>query len=106
MLICRLHKFITLNFPESESKINLIIKQIAFLRTNRFLHGLQSTDKSRITDSRMYGKSYKSRTEHSRTYGFGSTLRNTDFLIFSSNQMNGYHQVNVSQSGQRDHRCI
>ena len=40
MLICRLHKFITLNCPESESRINLIIKQIAFLRTNRFLCGL------------------------------------------------------------------
>ena len=61
-------------------------------------HGLQNTDKSRI-----HGKSYKSRTEHSRKYGFGSTLRNTDFLIFSSNKMNGCHRVNVSQSGQRDH---
>ena len=48
-------------------------------------HGLQNTDKSRITDSRMHGKSYKSRTEYSRKYGFGSTLRNTDFLIFPSN---------------------
>ena len=48
-------------------------------------HGLQNTDKSRITDSRMHGKSYKSRTEHSRKYGFGSTLRNTDFLIFFFN---------------------
>ena len=41
MLICQLHKFITLNCPESETRINLIIKQIAFLRTNRFLCGLK-----------------------------------------------------------------
>ena len=66
-------------------------------------HALQNTDKSRIMDSQMHGKSYKSRKEHARKYGFGSTLRNTDFLMFSSNQMNGYHQVNVSQKGQRDH---
>ena len=50
----------------------------------------------------MHGKSYKSRTEHSRKYGFGSNLRNPDFLIFSSNHMYGYHQVIVLQSGQRD----
>ena len=67
------------------------------------IHGLQNTDKSLITDSRMHGKSYKPRTEHSRKYGFGSTLRNTDFLTFSSNQMNGYYRFNVLQSGRHDH---
>ena len=46
MLICRLHKFITLNCPESETRINLIIKQITFfffggLHCNRFLCGLK-----------------------------------------------------------------
>ena len=51
----------------------------------------------------MHGKSYKPRTEHSRKYGFGSTLRNTDFLTFSSNQMNGYYRFNVLQSGRHDH---
>ena len=31
MLVCRLHKFIALNCPESETRINLIIKQITFI---------------------------------------------------------------------------
>ena len=33
-------------------------------------HGLQKTDKSRITESRIHGKSYKLRMAHSRKYGF------------------------------------
>ena len=41
MLISQLHKFKTLNCPGSETGINLIIKQIAFLRPNRFLCGLK-----------------------------------------------------------------
>ena len=53
--------------------------------------------KTRISHgSRIHGKLYKSRTEQSRKYGFGSTLRNTD-ISFKPDE------VNVFQSGQRDH---
>ena len=60
-------------------------------------HGLQNTD---VTDHGFT----ENDTNHGRGIHGKTDLDQLDFLIFSSNQMNGYHQVNVFQSGQRDHR--
>ena len=51
----------------------------------------------------MHGKSTNhGQSIHGNT-DLGQTLRNTDFLTFSSNQMNGYYRFNVLQSGRHDH---